>query len=467
MILFKNIIILFFTILLVYSCKKPIPEPEKPIDENQNKPKEDTVEVVKPIPKYFEENSWIYKTMKENYLWENKMPKEEDTDKNLEPLAYFNTLTNSPTHEDWVSYMSMDKQEIFDFWGGHMISFGFKFRKEKKEDGSIQLAVSLVFKESPAQKGNLWRGDVIVKINGSVINENNLESLLNSPVGTFECLDTDGNLKTLNLTKEKFQINPFEVAHTIELGNKKIGYFCFTQFLPNIDDQLRTVFNKFKNDKVDEFVLDLRFNPGGFTPNTEVFISHFVNSPSPDAKMYYTKWNTNRTDFYQKAEGPTAGIRKFTQETGNLGHLKRLFVLTSKSSASSSEMVINCLRPFMEVIVIGDNTYGKNLISNIFTDETGKFPYALMPAYTYMFNIKDESDYGTKLGFKPDHKIEDNILPFYPLGNVNETLLKKAVEIIAQRNIARNPEIPFREVNFADRFHHHDTGKAFNTKINP
>lgn len=125
-----------------------------------------------------------------------------------------------------------------------------------------------------------------------------------------------------------------------------------------------------------------------------------------------------------KTDGQNAGVRTWTPEVNNLDKLQRLYVLTSKTTSSSSELIINCLRPFMDVIIVGNNTYGKNVISVILTDETNTLSYGLMPAYTTILNVKGESNYGTKDGFTPDYAVIDDIMPYYPLGNPNETLLK-------------------------------------------
>jgi carboxyl-terminal processing protease len=418
------------------------------------------------IPKYQAENTWIYAQMKSQYLWEDRLPLEKNTNKNLSPEDYFYSLTNQATHSDWVSYFKNDKQEVFDFWQGNLVSYGFRYRKIALQGDQLSLAVSLVLKGSAAQKNNLWRGDIITKINGTPLTVANYSQLLALPEADFTCVGTNNETKQIKMSKTRFQTQPIQEKTVFTLPKHKVGYLAYTQFLVEAESELRQVMGDFKRQSISELVLDLRFNPGGVTPNTEVVASLLVKNLVPNTTMYYSEWNPAQTEINKKREGQQAGIRKWLAEPQNLGTLSRIFILSSKTTASSSELIINALRPFMEVVVIGDNTYGKNLISTIITDETGTFPFVLMPAYTQIFNTKGESAYGTKEGFTPNHRVEDNIVPYYPLGHPKETLLKKALSIIS----GVPEEVPdasiFRSVTFKDRYHHHDTGSAFYPKAN-
>ncbi|MCP9769474.1 hypothetical protein EGI22_16340 [Lacihabitans sp. LS3-19] len=446
-------IVIFLQIL---ACKKspidviPVVEPVK------ETPKDTTVVVIP--PKYLKENTWIYAQMKQNYLWESDMLVEEKTDKNLEPKAYFESLL-SP-NKDWVSYMKIQKEDMLDFWNGNLKSYGIRYAIIKKEDGTnnLNLAISLVLKDSPAEKAGMWRGDIITKINSSKITATNLAQLLESDQAEFEWTNTNQDNFKETIIKKKFQVNPFQTTEVFEIGSKKIGYLTYAQFLPNVENELRKIFGDFKNQNVNEFILDLRFNPGGFTPNTEIMGSLLVKNLNPGTEMYHNVWNKSITEEKIKTSGLDAGVRTWTSEVNNLDKLQRLYVLTSKTTSSSSELIINCLRPFMDVIIVGNNTYGKNVISVILTDETNSLPYGLMPAYTTILNVKGESNYGTKDGFTPDYSVIDDIMPYYPLGNPNETLLKKTLELITGIPPINTIDSLHYKVNLKDNYHYYDSG---------
>lgn len=452
----RHFITSIFAFLLIgfISCSK------KNIDINPtNNPKDSTTTAIP--SKFLKENNWIYAQMKKYYLWEENMPIETKTDKYLEPIKYYKSLIN--VNQDWFSYMKSDKNDVLNFWQGTPVGYGFRYRSYKPDPtkDQIYLAVSLVSQNSPAEKSGLYRADIIQKINGNTITENNILTLLAQPSIDISWLNTSNEIKNAKLSKASYQVKPIYDFRIIETGKQKIAYLAFTQFLHDIDNDLRTVFSYFKNQKVDELILDLRFNPGGFTPNAEVVGSLIVKNLNPNQKMFGGHMNKNQTlEAQSKPDGNKDG-RNWTNEAFNLNTLNRVFIITSKSTASSSELVINCLKPYMEVILIGDNTMGKNVISTIITDETGQFPFVIMPAYSTLENAKGESSYGRKEGFIPNYVVPDDVLPYYPIGNPNETLLKKTLQIVANNITTDVIDANHFKVNFLDRLHHHDSLSPF------
>jgi hypothetical protein len=84
----------------------------------------------------------------------------------------------------------------------------------------------------------------------------------------------------------------------------------------------------------------------------------------------------------------------------------------------------------MEVILIGENTYGKNVGSFTITDPNKRWDYGLQPITFLTENANKESKYGTVDGFTPDYKLADNALPYKALGHPGETYFSKALSII-------------------------------------
>ena len=88
-----------------------------------------------------------------------------------------------------------------------------------------------------------------------------------------------GTGKTISITKTTLQTNPILKDTVIEWGGKKVGYLTYIQFLTSFDDSLRAVFTRFKNYKstgIDELVLDLRFNGGGYVVSSDLLTSLIV-----------------------------------------------------------------------------------------------------------------------------------------------------------------------------------------------
>jgi C-terminal processing protease CtpA/Prc len=179
--------------------------------------------------------------------------------------------------------------------------------------------------------------------------------------------------------------------------------------------------------------------------------------------MFGAITNTFQTEQYFKRFGTTEALRGWVPETYNLGYLPRVYMITSRSSCSSSELIISTLKAKMKVITVGDNTFGKSVISTILTDETDKFPFVIMPAYSSYYNAMGQSENARPEGFIPDYRTDDNILPFFPLGDTNETLLRKTLDIINDHPDNQTVSGKY-QVIFRDDLHHYDSHNPFVTK---
>lgn len=109
-------------------------------------------------------------------------------------------------------------------------------------------------------------------------------------------------------------------------------------------------------------------------------------------------------------------------------NLNRIFVLTSSHTASASEATIVCLRPYMEVVLIGETTVGKGVGSRNYSNN--KYKYSIQPIVMRYYNAKDEST--PDEGLKADYYISDGYrIAKKEMGNVDEPLLHKALSLIA------------------------------------
>ena len=211
-----------------------------------------------------------------------------------------------------------------------------------------------------------------------------------------------------------------------------MGYLAYSQFLTSFDDSLRAIFGRFKTAGVNELVLDFRYNGGGYVVSSDLITNLTVKDAAAKVGKLMNKkvYNATYTAYLEKNSTSSAFETLFKTEANNLGTLNRVFVLTAGNTASASELVINNLKPFMEVILIGENTYGKNVGSFTITDPNKRWDYGLQPITFLTANAIGESNYGTVSGFTPNYILEDNVLPYKTLGNPGETYLSKALSIM-------------------------------------
>ena len=383
-------------------------------------------------------NKWIHEVMKYYYLWSDSIQVLSKTDTVAKPTDYFYTLLASSKTDrfSWIdeSYTNLQNQ-----LNGISTVLGVKNNAFFTDNTNTKIALVLayVLKGSPAEKAGLKRGDIILKVDNQTITNANYTTILANQTLKLELGDfTDGafisNGRSVTVTKVELQANPILADTIIAWPGKKVGYLAYSQFLTSFDDSLRAIFGRFKTAGVNELVLDFRYNGGGYVVSSDLITNLTVKDAAARVGKLMNKkvYNKTYTAYLEKNSTSSAFETLFKSEPNNLGTLSRVFVLTAGNTASASELVINNLLPFMEVILIGENTYGKNVGSFTITDPNKRWDFGLQPITFRTDNANGKSDYGTVDGFAPNYKIADNLLPYKALGNPAETYLSKALSLM-------------------------------------
>jgi hypothetical protein len=108
-------------------------------------------------------------------------------------------------------------------------------------------------------------------------------------------------------------------------------------------------------------------------------------------------------------------------------------VITTRASASASELVINALKPFITVVVVGERTYGKPVgqYGISFCDKT------LAPVAFTLRNANGEGDFFD--GIAPMCSAADDL--DHQIGDVSESSLREALTVIASGECSRSPDV--------------------------
>ena len=126
--------------------------------------------------------------------------------------------------------------------------------------------------------------------------------------------------------------------------------------------------------------MDLRYNRGGYVSSATQIASLIGKGISDKDVFYYKEYNKTVTPDLEKQYGKEFFHDSFFNKSQNLGgSLNRVFFLTSTSSASASELLINGLKPFMEVFLVGGKTVGKNVGSITISDKTNRIKWGIQP----------------------------------------------------------------------------------------
>ncbi|MFD1001371.1 S41 family peptidase [Ohtaekwangia kribbensis] len=392
-------------------------------------------------------NNWILENMKFWYLWNDKIPANPDQTK--APADFFESLLY--TSEDRFSWIQENYQELLNSLQGVSKEGGYEYRLYRESSSNSNVIAQIVYikPSSPAEQAGLKRGDVITHINDQQMTLSNYQTLIGS-IGANHTLryrpllieeekfDTE---KTASITTVEYQEDPNYMHTVIESGDHKIGYFVYNFFAvgptstsTTYDDEMESVFADFKSQGITDLVLDLRYNSGGSETsanNLASLIGTGVTSSNVFLKREYNEDVENEI-INDASMGEAYLTSNFKTKASNVGSQlqnSRLYVLASSRTASASELVINALKPYMDVFIVGDTTYGKNVGSiSLYKENDSKNTWGMQPIVVKVYNSLNQSDYSK--GFVPNILNVDNSLYIYPLGDTRENLLSLALQQI-------------------------------------
>lgn len=399
-----------------------------------------------------EDRMWIEETLRENYLWTEDMPVIEDEDEYFkEPATFFkNMLSKNALNGkgDKYSYMeetaTEDEEESRSLMLDRTSTYGMEFVLTNDPTGTTAhtfARVLYVLPGSPAEEAGIRRGDWISAINQDRITTDNYQQLIQGGVISLarnQLVNTEGGIlwqpkDTLNVGPSiQMEINPFLTDTVYEVDGLKIAYLVYTEFAtgPNnegsesvYNEQMKQIFAQFKAQSPDAFILDLRYNNGGYLQCAQA-LGSLLAPASAIGKDF-----VNLT-FNEKAD-PQVIRYPFDQQYADANlNLNKVYILTGDETASASEAVINGLIPYMgaeNVVLIGTKTEGKNVAMSSFKNET--YGLTLWPVIAYVSNANNEGDYSE--GFTPHYELNEfNIIDWHPLGNPDEYLLKNTLSLI-------------------------------------
>lgn len=361
---------------------------------------------------------------------------------------------------DRFSNLFSDYTLIENALSGITLSNGMEFGLVFYPDGSRNVFgyIRYVLPNTDAQTQGLKRGDLFTTINGQQINENNYNDLLglNSytvGLATFDGTDFTPNGVTATLNKTEYNENPVYNAQTLEIDGEKIGYLMYNGFIRDYDSELNNAFAQFKSDGVTSLVLDLRYNGGG-SVETATDLASMITGQFNGQVFYKEFWNEDR-----QPEFASNGVFDNSISNGNAINslnLPKVYILTTRRTASASELVLNGLRPYIDAVQVGDTTTGKFQASFLLYDAPApdfsrsnanpNHTYVMLPLVFKTANASGNTDYND--GLFPQIPMQENYFNLGQLGDPNEPFLAAALNEILPRPLpVRRDFIALKEIS--------------------
>ena len=395
--------------------------------------------------------NFIYRGLNYFYLYKADTP--ELANDNFANQGELNTFLNSfetpeslfsflKSPQDRFSLLVANYNEIEDALNGVSLNNGMEFGLVYYPNNSSNVFgyIRYVLPGTDAESKNLERGMIFNSIDGQQLTDTNFSELLSLNsyqigLATFNGTVITPTGESIALVKQQYTENPILIAETLRVEGQKIGYLMYNAFTRDFDSQLNGVFAQFKADAITDLVIDLRYNGGG-SVETAIDLSSMITGQFYNQVFANEEWNTDRQAEY--ASPKLFDNQIFTGEAINSLNLTKAYVLTTKRSASASELVINGLNPYIDMTQVGDTTTGKYQASFLLYDAPAPnfsksqanpgHTYAMLPLVFKTSNAIGFTDYVE--GLFPDIQLKENYTNLGVLGDVNEPLLAAALNDI-------------------------------------
>jgi len=374
----------------------------------------------------------LFAYMQSWYLWNDKLPE------SIDPSSYAdaNEMVQSVKYSELDKWSAVYDISVADFLqDGEYSGFGISL----KWDNDARLKVASVYEGSEAYIAGVKRGWEIITIDNLSLNNPRVFNVFNNAVVgssvNFRFKSQEGEFIDLDIEYLPIVINAVDADTVFNISGKQIGYFSYSNFVMSSDKELDEVFKSFKEQNVSDLIIDLRYNGGGsvlvaYQLMLSILPAEFHSQVAMSYVFNKSKSMYNETYTFDQIIEESRDTTLYWNESFPILGIDRIVFIVSEMSASASELLINILKPYMNITVIGsDKTYGKPVgsrgmvIDNYFVSIID-------------FKILNGDGVGNYFGgLQYDIYAEDKII--YEFGDPNENMLKTAIDYLESGVIAK------------------------------
>ena len=397
-------------VLFLASCKKSVDDGSNPTPPADTTSAPTAADLVKDT---------VLLIAQDVYLWNTQIPSSFKARSYDDPVAEMEAIrqySHEPGYDDPVDRFSFAIKQ--DEWDNLSNGVAEDFGMSVFFNTATDLRVKYAEQASPSGLAGIKRGWQIIKINGNSQIDTSaatIDRIVNavfySSNTSFTFKKPDGSTVDISLTAGTYQTHPIFADSVYTVNGNKVGYLALNSFLGDtteIYNEFSNIFSKFEQKNVNQLIIDLRYNGGGYVSMAEKLADYLVPNAGNGQVMYTQTFNENYTSYNE-----TAHYSKLSSL-----NVDEIFFIVSDNTASASELLINSLKPFATEVLVGPayNTYGKPV---------GFFPIPVGDWYTFPISFKTVNKDGNGdyfNGFTIDHPIPDGVDKDW--GDVDENCLK-------------------------------------------
>jgi C-terminal processing protease CtpA/Prc len=366
-----------------------------------------------------DQNDFVFRQMAHSYYWNETLPDTIDPADYDDPADVARALRYDEL--DRWSYVADKGMADAYFQEGKFIGHGFNRRWESS---TSSWRIARVHGNSPSLAAGLERGDTILTVNGIPTETLDDEGTWNAELGPDEpdveiamtYFDlSDGVERETTLVKDWISIVAVSTTEIIERDGHTIGYLAFETFVNTADAELDTAYAEFRDAGVTDLVIDLRYNGGGTISTAGHIIDLTLGQDFKGDLAYEYRLNDNlkRHEFKAKIERLSQSIAP-----------QAAAFITSGTTISAAELVINSIRAHIPVYTVGTTTGGKPVGSR-------GFDFCEHKLFSIMFELVNaDGEGGYYDGIEPDGPAGDDF--DHLRGDPDEAMLAVALDCLTQ-----------------------------------
>ncbi|HEU0225369.1 MAG TPA: S41 family peptidase [Steroidobacteraceae bacterium] len=313
-----------------------------------------------------DEKNFVLQVAREWYLFQELLPagiSAGDYATADELLDALTATARAQNRDRFFSFLTTRTADSSFLNEGQFIGFGFRTRI----DGN-RLLVPDVYEGSPAAQGGLGRGSEITHIDSGggfvpvatiLQTDPNLEQAFGPPTQGVQrglrFIRVDGQQFEAVFTKAIVTIPPVPLNGTAVFAmpsspNVPVGYVNLRTFISTAETPLRDAFQQFRSQGIQYFVVDLRYNGGGLVSIADLIGDLFGDNRLATDVFESMRFNASKSSFDT--------VRRFVRQPQSVTPVRIAFITTG-GTASASELVVNSMKPWVEVAIVGSDTFGK------------------------------------------------------------------------------------------------------------